>query len=357
MPANIEETERGSTSDLIRFPSAIQDLIRSTTKGRLALVHPGRVGLDAAGKQYRWFGLVFPSWHPPVLDKALLRRAERCSWEVLHWPSFFGTFSIIIGHDLAVDAELNLPSITGMLTLDRAADLGLGEDWEPNPPALISVKSGNPKTGPISNTFSSQAGCSTACEHFHNGCYTEHGTSWFVTRRVNASPVRDPLEIAKAEAALIDKLPGDVDLRLNEVGDCATEEGARHRSSSCVRMEQRSPNGSKAFGYTHAWRTVPVEAHQGISILASCESAEDVKLAHARGYATAIVVPEFKSEKAYEIDGIRILPCPNETRGIQCIKCRLCMQAGHLRERGLTIGFTPHGSGQKSIRATIQAKR
>jgi hypothetical protein len=93
-------------------------------------------------------------------------------------------------------------------------------------------------------------------------------------------------------------------------------------------------------------------------VLASCETAEQVELARARGYAPSIVVDEFISNALFRSKGgIDVLPCPAQTHaGVNCSSCRLCMDDVALRGRGYAIAFAIHGTNftlkqaQRSLR-------
>ncbi len=125
------------------------------------------------------------------------------------------------------------------------------------------------------------------------------------------------------------------------VGDCPDDSSARTVAAAMVRYRKRG--GFPTWTYTHAWRTVRRASWGQADVLASCESVKAVKQAQRRGYATALVVERFSTDKAHDIDGVRVVPCPNQTRGITCDSCRLCADADRLKSAGLTIGFALHG--------------
>lgn len=241
--------------------------------------------------------------------------------------------------------------------------------------ALAKAKSMNRKIGDAATTYAAQSSCPTSCPFFDNGgCYAEAGTiGKFVTAPLNrAAHGAEALAVAQYEADEIDALevvPGRP-LRLHTVGDCATDEAARIVAAACERYMERG--GGPVWTYTHGWREVERASWAGISVLASCESSADVLKAQARGYATAIVVEEFASAKRHKIgDGLcahqssvpDVLPCPQQTRGVSCSDCRLCMDDGGLRERGYAIGFELHGTpftlrqGRKALRSPDDPER
>jgi hypothetical protein len=219
--------------------------------------------------------------------------------------------------------------------------------------AVTAVEvSKNAKTGLVSATYSSQDSCPVSCPLRGAGCYAEQGKAGITTRRVNQGAAKTPLAIAREEAAAIDTLTGALDLRVHVVGDCKTPAAAR--LVAAARASHRRKQGRRAWTYTHAWREVSRKAWLGESILASCENADQVRQANARGYAAAIVLEKFASEKAYTTeDGLRIIPCPNQSRGLTCLECGICMNAGALFQRGFTVGFEAHGAGKGKIIARI----
>ncbi len=75
----------------------------------------------------------------------------------------------------------------------------------------------------------------------------------------------------------------------------------------------------------------------------------------ARGYAAAVVVANFERDSAYPIDGVTVVPCPEQTRGITCRDCGLCRDDERLRSTGLVIAFEAHGSGAGTMRKTLRS--
>jgi hypothetical protein len=74
-----------------------------------------------------------------------------------------------------------------------------------------------------------------------------------------------------------------------------------------------------------------------------------------RGYAAALVVDEFRQQTAYDHDGVRLIPCPEQTRGVSCRDCGLCRDDERLRVAGLVVGFQAHGSGAGAVRRRLVA--
>lgn len=230
--------------------------------------------------------------------------------------------------------------------------------------ALAVPKSGNEKTGPIAATYTGTDRTCTGCPHKGTGsCYYESG---FRTRGLNErlnTAARDQkasrLRIAKAEARAIDGLltSGKVKnrpLRIHVGGDAPTPEAAALIAGAARRYSERVE--APAYTYTHAWRDVPRDAWQGVSVLASVESVADAKLALARGYAPAIIVDHFDGDKASAVDGIRLIPCPAQTRDdVSCADCRLCMHADRLVATNSAVAFAAHGTQARKTREILRA--
>jgi hypothetical protein len=218
-----------------------------------------------------------------------------------------------------------------------------------------------------STYVSIQSTCRDVCRFKNgNGCFAEAGYTGPLVRTLDeASKGLRPAEIAANEAETIDAfgpIPLDGgkygrdgrDLRLHINGDAYDEESARILAGAAARWKERG--GGAVWAYTHSWRSIPVEAWGTISILASCETPADVKEARARGYASALVVRDFRgAERAHslpEIDG-KVLPCPAETRDTTCVQCRLCFDVEGLRVRRLVIGFSVHGRDAEKARRRL----
>jgi hypothetical protein len=218
--------------------------------------------------------------------------------------------------------------------------------------------SSNAKLGKVSATYAAQQSCPSDCPFLNSGCFAENGfTGGFITKRLNRHLPDDitPEQIAAEEAAAIDRLTGDRDLRLHVVGDSRMLNGTRRIADAARRYIARGAR--RVWTYTHAWRTVPRFAWGPVSVLASCETEDEVLAARARGYATAMVVLVHDSEKLYGLGRTKLLPCPQETRGVSCADCRLCMDDRRLFAENITIAFAVHGSPASKKKAEHAVER
>lgn len=216
--------------------------------------------------------------------------------------------------------------------------------------AFALPRSGNKKIGFAATTYASQASCPDSCVFRNAGCYAEGG---WVARHATAKLAADAyaVDVALAEAAAIDALEvvAGMPMRLHTVGDCRTDTTARIVAGAARRYMDRG--GGPVWTYTHAWRTVSRSSWGQVSVFASCETADDVKAAAARGYATSIVVEDFPTDRAYDLDGVQVIPCPAQTRDRACSSCRLCFDDDARARDGKTIGFALHGDGMTMRRA------
>lgn len=225
--------------------------------------------------------------------------------------------------------------------------------------AIARPNSGNQKIGDAATTYVEQRSCPSSCPFFDGGgCYAEEGRlGKFITAPLNRAAAKvaaTPEDIAHFEAAQIDGLkavPGQP-LRLHTVGDCKTDEAAAIVAGASRRYVARG--GGPVWTYTHAWRDVSRESWGDVHVLASCETADDIREAEARGYASSIVVEQFEQRSRYEHHGRAVLPCPAQTTSdVTCASCRLCMNEPRLRNEGLTIAFAIHGTELTKHRARL----
>lgn len=161
-------------------------------------------------------------------------------------------------------------------------------------------------------------------------------------------------EIAKKEAKEILK---NLDtkaklLRLHVSGDCNTKTGAKELAKAS-KLWIESTEG-KVWTYTHAWKSIPRSYWGLISVLASIDNIDQAKEARGQGYATAIIVDKFDSDKSFKLGGIKYIPCPAQTRDVSCSDCNLCMNADRLFKDNFGIAFAAHGSTKEKIKKRLK---
>lgn len=203
----------------------------------------------------------------------------------------------------------------------------------------------NPKLGGASVTFVSQETCPKTCALRGTACYAEWGSVGIHRVRLNReSSGLSSMELSRNEAAAVEGLSGKRPLRLHVVGDCTDNYAAHIVAESAAIYSSR--HDQTVWTYTHAWRDI-YRANWGyVSVLASCETTAQVRDANTLGYSAAILVDSHAGDKAYMRDGLKILPCPEQTgRAANCLECGLCLKDDLLLKSRLTIAFALHGRG------------
>ena len=212
----------------------------------------------------------------------------------------------------------------------------------------------NKKTGPCSATYAPIQSCPTDCPFLDSGCYAQSGPCAIHLNRLNTAAEKykrlTPLDIAKKEAKAIDKLSGLHPLRLHVTGDCRTESAARIVAAAAQRYTDK--HGSPVWTYTHAWKHVERRSWGNVSVLASCETIEEVKQAHSNGYASAMVSDAPNQTAA----GFHLSQCYTQVTETNCLKCRRCFVDLELHRTKTVITFKPHGSQKKKVAAIVAAK-
>jgi hypothetical protein len=225
--------------------------------------------------------------------------------------------------------------------------------------------------GPFcSSTYVSiRATCPDSCAFKDNGCYAQNGTSRRIMKKLDEE-AESSYRVSNNEAAAMkgafgggmvpqDGARGGRDLRLHVGGDVGSAGDAGYVASEARQWRVRG--GGAVWTYTHRWREIPITAWAGIRVWASCETLADVRAAQERGYRAALVRDSFPTERRHllgdfgELPTVKVVPCPYETRGVTCVKCRLCLDAPI--ERDVVIGFRAHGQGLNKARGALRRRR
>jgi len=257
-------------------------------------------------------------------------------------------------------------------------------------PVSVTYASKNSKIGYCASTGLAQATCPPSCA-FRAHCMVTSGVMSITTHQRNraAGPQHTAAVLAQAEAdgirSLLRRRPRAAwrALRIHTVGDAPTTTAAATiaaaASEYAVGTGLTAVMRTPSYGFTHAWRDVDACAwdQPGVSVLASCETPEDVRLAWARGYGAAIVRPSeshYTDGRAYLAQddpfyagraaavGMRLLPCPEQTgRAAACNTaegsgaCRLCLNRG-FRPYGMVLVLAAHGDSAADVIAAVQAR-
>lgn len=230
-------------------------------------------------------------------------------------------------------------------------------------PVTLVKKSQNSKLGDnVAATYASiEKTCPDTCKLKNNGCYAQTGYVGIHNAKLNRMASFEASKIARQEAILIDegfnkKNANGKILRLHVSGDSRTRKGTTYLANAAKRFLEKG--GAFVYSYTHAWKTVPRKFWGKISIMASCDSAEDGDLALKSGYAPTTVFSKFPSTKTFTTSGssVKWIPCPSQTSDRTCAQCKLCMRADYLQSNGMGIAFEAHGSSKNKIKLNVISK-
>ena len=147
---------------------------------------------------------------------------------------------------------------------------------------------------------------------------------------------------------------GGRDNRLHVGGEVAN---VRHAQALAAAEEgYRGHGGGTTWTYTHRWRQIARHHFGSIAVWASVEKPADVKKAVSRGYPVAVTVEKFPNgDKPFMFGGSKVVPCVYETRGVTCVKCRLCLEPPKpFRTGERAIGFQLHGGGANRVRFRLR---
>ncbi len=220
------------------------------------------------------------------------------------------------------------------------------------------MHSKNSKVGDVAATYAPIAQtCPVSCPLRDNGCYAQSGNVGFKVRRTEEYS-------AGMNGDTVATLEGD------EIADMATHSPVGHAmrihvsgdATSDYRALQMARGATvwngPIWSYTHAWAEVSRASWGRVSVLASCESVSQVILARLRGYAAALVVAHHpENGRAFTTsEGVKVIPCPSQTRGVLCTDCKLCLNDKLLLAQGACISFAAHGATKKRTLNVIQTK-
>lgn len=201
--------------------------------------------------------------------------------------------------------------------------------------------------------------CPSTCALKSAGCYAQTSFVGITNARLTKeASTLSALQVARSEASAIrntykDKITKETYLRIHVSGDTKVRKGVVSINAA---VKSLLTKGLKAaYSYTHSWRNIPRKLWSNVSVLASVDSVSQVEQARKNGYAPAIVVSEFASDKAFKIPGsdVTFIPCPAQTRDITCGQCKLCMKADFLYQNNKGIAFAAHGVAKGKIKKRL----
>ena len=216
---------------------------------------------------------------------------------------------------------------------------------------LVVAKTSNAKTGPMAATYRTADTCPGSCPLRDAGCYAR-GRIFGIPSRLGAESDGAYAEVRALARNL--RLGGMV--RANVSGDMLDDAGRPDfpYAAALSYVATERPDAA-VFGYSHAWRSLSPDIAPGVTLNASCESADEIIAAAAAGWPTVTTATDPADPIiGTTIAGRRVVVCPAQTRdGVTCSTCRLCARPA----RRSTVAFVVHGSGKAQAARAIRATR
>jgi len=210
--------------------------------------------------------------------------------------------------------------------------------------------SGNIKTGVMPVTSSSKDTCPTTCPlRGGKGCYAENHWSNIQWDKLSDGKTKSGMSFREL-ATSITKLPKNTLWRMNEKGDLSHNDGKidADKLSEIVTANKRK----KGFTYTHHLPTVGDNIalirkanEDGFTINLSANNIDQVDEYMAYGVPVVTLLPMDAPIVSETAGGVKVVVCPEETKGIKCASCGLCQKA----DRNFVVGFRAHGTRKKAV--------
>ena len=210
-------------------------------------------------------------------------------------------------------------------------------------------KSGNKKTGFMPVTYNSRLSCPDSCIFKNNGCYAENyhtRLNWDkVTSGERGGTFKELLNNIKALK------PGTI-WRACVAGDIPSNNKGEI-SRTYIKGITEANKGLKGYTYTHNRLDIgenisllKTANKKGFTVNISTETEAAADNAILNSLPAVIVVKSTETRRTwFTKNKNKILVCPAQTSGINCIDCQLCQS----RPKNLIIAFLAHGNMLKLI--------
>ena len=210
-------------------------------------------------------------------------------------------------------------------------------------------KSGNKKTGFMPVTYNSRLSCPDSCIFKNNGCYADNyhtRLNWDkVTSGERGGSFKELLSNIKALK------PGTI-WRACVAGDIPSNNKGEI-SRTYIKGITEANQGLKGYTYTHNRLDIgenisllKTANKKGFTVNISTETEAAADNAVLNSLPAVIVVKSTEKRRSwFTKNKNKILVCPAQTNGINCIDCQLCQH----RPKNLIIAFLAHGNMSKLI--------
>ncbi len=191
--------------------------------------------------------------------------------------------------------------------------------------------------------------CPSTCPLLNAGCYAQQGKVHLAGRgRVSRND-------GEVFLSAVRDMPKGAMVRLHVSGDVMAD-GKKTGSNkidikylrSLIKAAKSRPDVT-FYGYTHAWYLIDrnkFKFPKNLVLNASCDNDKDVVVAKALGWDVVTVWPETVTKRRIG----NTVVCPNQTSGLSCAECKLCMKPN----RVLDVAFLAHGVSKKKISARVR---
>lgn len=195
---------------------------------------------------------------------------------------------------------------------------------------LFAFSKGNRKTGPVIGAFhggtreESKASCK-GCPYLKDkSCYSQFGTPSFGhSSMIRAQDKGKDYSLPASERAAKTRT-GDTRARGIRVGEIGDPSGMKKSEFKAAR-KLAGEMGVPLLCYTHFWRKGSRGAWLKGESMASVGSLAEVDEAAKQGWRAAVVIPADTKERVLRTPaGERVIVCPHQTKGVQCVDCGLC---------------------------------
>jgi len=219
---------------------------------------------------------------------------------------------------------------------------------------LFTIRSKNPKTGPIPVTMSDRSTCPDCCplkltaEGVKKGCYGDYGPiSWNWDKLPGKDAARTSWDNLVYEVSMLGR--GQL-WRHNQVGDLPGENNAI--DAAAMNKLIAANIGKRGFTYTHKPTTtennrVIKRANKfGFTINLSGNNIQHADYLKSLNIAPVVCI--LPADTAVKVQtspaGHRIVTCPaTYQKAVTCSNCGVCQHA----DRDYIIGFPAHGQDKK----------
>lgn len=215
----------------------------------------------------------------------------------------------------------------------------------------LTIKSANPKTGPIPVSTTASDSCPTNCA-MRDECYAATGPLALHWKAVSTGARGTDWPTFTASIAA---LPDGQLWRHNQAGDLPQSNG----TVDAVKLGQlvAANTGKRGFTYSHHRDAESINwiRHANawgftVNLSANDLNDADTLADHAAG-PVVVVLPSTQTTNTTTPKGRTVVVCPATQRAdVSCATCQLCQ-----RQRAAIVGFPAHGSRHRVINMRLAA--